>query len=109
MALVDLSVVEQRYRAVLAVERGELKMVVAAVRGLVPNVAYLVDPISGLGPGGVDEPLPPTQRVPARGAARVSAACGAPAGAAHAARAAAHRDVKSRANFMTQVSTRRAP
>lgn len=29
MALVDLSVVEQRYRAVLAVERGEQKIVVA--------------------------------------------------------------------------------
>lgn len=30
MALVDMSVVEQRYRAVLAVERGEPKLVVAA-------------------------------------------------------------------------------
>ena len=29
MALVSLSVVEQRYRAVLAVERGELKIVLA--------------------------------------------------------------------------------
>ena len=34
MALVDLSVVEQRYRAVLAVERGEPKMVVAAQFGV---------------------------------------------------------------------------
>jgi len=34
LALVDLSVVEQRYRAVLAVERGELKMVVAAQFGV---------------------------------------------------------------------------
>ncbi len=33
MALVDLSVVEQRYRAVLAVERGEPKIVVAASSG----------------------------------------------------------------------------
>ena len=30
MALADLSFVEQRYRAVLAVERGEQKIVVAA-------------------------------------------------------------------------------
>ncbi|MDQ4092150.1 MAG: IS481 family transposase [Actinomycetota bacterium] len=34
MALVDLSVVEQRYRAVLAVERGEQKIVVAAQFGV---------------------------------------------------------------------------
>ena len=34
MALVNLSVVEQRYRAVLAVERGEPKMVVAAQLGV---------------------------------------------------------------------------
>jgi transposase InsO family protein len=34
LALVDLSVVEQRYRAVLAVERGEPKMVVAAQFGV---------------------------------------------------------------------------
>jgi hypothetical protein len=34
MALVELSVVEQRYRAVLAVERGESKMVVAAQFGV---------------------------------------------------------------------------
>jgi hypothetical protein len=33
LALVDLSVVEQRYRAVLAVERGEPKIVVAAQFG----------------------------------------------------------------------------
>lgn len=34
MALVEMSVVEQRYRAVLAVERGEPKMVVAAQFGV---------------------------------------------------------------------------
>ena len=34
MALVNLSVVEQRYRAVLAVERGEPKIVVAAQFGV---------------------------------------------------------------------------
>jgi transposase len=34
LALVDLSVVEQRYRAVLAVERGEPKIVVAAQFGV---------------------------------------------------------------------------
>jgi transposase len=34
LALVNLSVVEQRYRAVLAVERGEPKMVVAAQFGV---------------------------------------------------------------------------
>jgi transposase InsO family protein len=34
LALVELSVVEQRYRAVLAVERGELKQVVAAQFGV---------------------------------------------------------------------------
>src|SRR5436305_2348018 len=34
MALVEMSVVEQRYRAVLAVERGEPKIVVAAQFGV---------------------------------------------------------------------------
>src|SRR3981081_920154 len=34
MALVEMSVVEQRYRAVLAVERGEPKIVVAAQFGI---------------------------------------------------------------------------
>jgi Winged helix-turn helix len=34
LALVELSVVEQRYRAVLAVERGEPKMVVATQFGV---------------------------------------------------------------------------
>ena len=34
MALVDMSVVEQRYRAVLAVERGEPKNEVAAQFGV---------------------------------------------------------------------------
>jgi transposase len=34
LALVELSVVEQRYRAVLAVERGEPKNVVAAQFGV---------------------------------------------------------------------------
>jgi hypothetical protein len=33
MALVEVSVVEQRYRAVLAVQRGEPKIVVAAQFG----------------------------------------------------------------------------
>ena len=34
MALVNMSVVEQRYRAVLAVERGEPRMVVASQYGV---------------------------------------------------------------------------
>ena len=34
MALINLSVVEQRYRAVLAVERGEPKMVMTAQFGV---------------------------------------------------------------------------
>jgi hypothetical protein len=39
LALVNLSVVEQRYRAVLAVERGEPKIVVAAQWGAASNPA----------------------------------------------------------------------
>ena len=34
MALIELSVLEQRYRAVLAVERGEPKIVMAAQLGI---------------------------------------------------------------------------
>lgn len=36
MALVEMSVVEQRYRAVLAVARGEPKIVVASCAGNLP-------------------------------------------------------------------------
>lgn len=42
MAPVDLSVVEQRYRAVLAVERGEAQDDGGPVRGLAANFAYLL-------------------------------------------------------------------
>ena len=54
MALVDMSVVEQRYRAVLAVERGEPKMVVAAQFGVSRQtlhcwlVRYARDGLAGL-------------------------------------------------------------
>ncbi len=46
MALVEMSVVEQRYRAVLAVGRGEPKIVVAAQFGVSRQTpAHLVDPV----------------------------------------------------------------
>ena len=54
MALVDMSVVEQRYRAVLAVQRGEPKMVVAAQFGVSRQsvhawlVRYRRDGLAGL-------------------------------------------------------------
>ena len=51
MALVDMSVVEQRYRAVLAVERGEPRNEVAAQYGVcAADPAHLADPVR---PGGV--------------------------------------------------------
>ena len=42
MALVEMSVVEQRYRAVHAVQRGEPKIVGGGpVRGVAPNPVHL--------------------------------------------------------------------
>ena len=57
MALVEMSVVEQRYRAVLAVGRGEPKIVVAAQ--LLSAVDLADDAVIGVGDDlGVERPRP---------------------------------------------------
>ena len=68
MALVDMSAVEQRYRAVLAVERGEPKNVVAAQFGVFRQtlhsslVRYASDGLAGLAPS-VEPPETTADRV----------------------------------------------
>jgi hypothetical protein len=71
MALVEMSVVEQRYRAVLAVGRGEPKIMWwRSVRGVAPNPAHLVDPVCPKRSGRVDRPHSPTVLVCAPGSLR---------------------------------------
>jgi hypothetical protein len=64
LALFELPVVEQRYSAVLAVERGELKIVVAARFGVSRQTFIPGDPISAVGAGRVDGPVIPAASGP---------------------------------------------